>query len=865
MWLYRALLRLYPTSFRNEYGSEMLAVFEARHRDASNSISRAAVRLGIITDILFSAARVHVDILRQDLRYTTRALGRAPGYAATAIVITALGIGATTAAFSITDQVLFKPFPFADADRLVKLWQNQERYARFELSPSNYRDWKERSHSFESMAAFSILPVNLSGGREPQRLDNTLVTAELLPLLDAKPLLGRAFTPEEDRDGAPGTAILSYALWQSEFAADSAVIGRVIRLDDQPYTVIGVMPAAFTFPTRETQIWTPIRFNAGHYADRTNDFLQAIGKLKPGVTLDHARAEMTAIAAQLEREFPKENAKVGATLLPIRGELSSQTRMLVGALFGAALCLLLIACSNLASLLLTRIVGRRGELAVRTALGAGRERLVRQFLTESVVIALVGGALGVVIALSAVPLLTRLVPLALPITQPNVLDGRVLIFAAVITCGTAIGFGVVPAMRLTRDPEVMALRAGTRAPVSASSQRLRGILVVAQVTASVALLIACGLLIRALWKVQSVDPGFRTADVLAIQTPLPWPKYAPTATRVDLYDRILTATRALPGVISAAYISFIPVNMGGGIWSVEIKGKSAVPTDAPSAHAVSLRFTTPAFFETLGIPIVRGRDVSVSDSGTSPFVAVVSESFAQRFWPGEDPIGRSFSVAFRERTVVGVAANIRVRGLERDSEPQVYVPYAQIPDGWMPFYAPKELVVRSSGDPAANAPAIRRIVHEIDPDLPLARVRTLADVIELHTAPRATQVRVLEAFAALSLLLAALGIHGLLAYAVSQRKAEIGLRVALGARSKDILGMVLREGLILASIGAFLGLVLAYIAGRNMQTVLAGVGPADPVTFLAAAILALGMTVAGSLLPAVRALRVDAVTVMRAQ
>jgi predicted permease len=552
-------------------------------------------------------------------------------------------------------------------------------------------------------------------------------------------------------------------------------------------------------------------------------------------------------------------------VLPLRGELSSQTRLLVSALFGAALCVLLIANTNLASLLLTRIVGRRGELAVRTALGAGRERLVRQLLTESVLISMVGGAIGLVIAVAAVPMLSRLVPVMMPLSQPNVLDLRVLLFAALITCGTGIGFGVVPAIRLTRQPEATALREGTRAPVSARSQRLRGILVVAQVTASVTLLIACGLLIRALWKVQAVDPGFRTSDVLAVQTPLPWPKYAPTAKRIELYDRILTSTRALPGVTSAGYISAIPIYMGGGIWGVTIKGKSAVAPDARAAHAVSVRFTTPDFFKTLGIAVTQGRDVSVSDTGTSPYVAVVSESFAQRFWPGENPIGRTFFVAFRDRIVIGVAKNIRVRGLERGSEPQVYLPAAQIPDGWMPYFAPKELVVRAEGDPLALVPAIRRIVREADPDLPLARVRTLADVVEMHTAPRATQVLVLEAFAALSLLLAALGIHGLLAYAVSQRKAEIGLRVALGARSSNILTMVLGEGLMLASIGALLGLGLAYVAGRNMQALLAGIDPADPATFVTAAVLALGMTVLGSLLPAVRALRVDAITVMRAQ
>ena len=502
------------------------------------------------------------------------------------------------------------------------------------------------------------------------------------------------------------------------------------------------------------------------------------------------------------------------------------------------------------------------ELAVRSALGAGRERLVRQLLTESLLLSTAGGVIGITIAVAAMPLLTRLVPVALPIGEPAI-DLRVLLFATLITCGTGLGFGVIPALRVCRSPDMTDLREATRSATNAGGQRLRALLVVAQVAVSVALLISAGLLIRALWRVQSVNPGFVTADVLAIQTPVPWPRYAPTARRVDFYNRVLSETRALPGVTNAAFISFVPMAMGGGIWPITIHGAPATPADSEQSVTGSLRFVTPDFFATLGIPLRRGRDVRESDTVASQMVAVVSESFVRRYWPDNDPIGRTFTMATKERTVVGVVGDIRVRGLERPSEPQVYLPYRQVEDGWFPFYAPKELVVRASSDPAGLTPAIRRIVREADPDLPLARVRTLADVVETQTAPRVTQLRVLQAFALLSLVLAGIGIHGLLSYAVSERRTEIGLRLALGAQRSSILKLVVGQGVWLAMVGAALGIIIAYAAGQQMSALLAGVGPGDPATFAGSAALVMLMTTAGSLFPALRALRVDAALVMR--
>ncbi len=860
MRFYRALLHLYPRSFRNEYGDDMAAIFAARTTGAGPVAP--LLWLSAIADVVVNAARVHLDILRQDLRFTRRTLAASKGFAATAVIVTALGIGATTAAFSITDLVLIRKPGFADVDRLVRIWERQPQYARLEPSPSNYRDWKAQAGSFDAMGAYTGRPANVAARRESVRLEGVAMTSDVFAMLGARAALGRLLSPDDDRKGAPPAIVLGHAAWRDTFGGDPAVVGTSVRVDGQPHTIIGVMREGFTFPARDTAMWTSLQLGPEDFEDIDNNYLQVLARLKPGIGLDEARAEMSAIAERLERAHPKENAQTGATLQMLGDQVPTQTRLLLFGLFGASLCVLLIACTNLASLLVARAIGRRGELAIRAALGAGRERLVRQLLTESLTVSLAGGALGLFIAYSAVPVLRRLVPVTLPLGDASILDPRVLAFTFALTVTTAIAFGVVPAWRACRAEDVSDLRTGMRSATVRRGQRARAALVIGQVTAAVALLIGAGLLIRALSTVQSISPGFRTADVLAVQTPLDWPKYAPTARRADFYTRVLDQTRALPGVAHAAFISFVPMTMTGGIWEVEMPGVASNPSAQDSTTA-SLRFVTPGFFDTLAIPLVRGRDVREADTASSPFVAVVSESFVRRYWPDQDPLGRQFKVAMFDRTVVGVVRDVRVRGLERESEPQVYVPYRQIPDGWMTFYAPRELVVQASTDPTSLVASIRRIVKDVDPDLPVARVRTLAEIVDAQTAPRQTQLRVLQAFAGLSLLLAAVGIHGLLAYTVSQRRAEIGLRMALGARAADILTLVLRQSVSLAVPGTVLGLLIAYAAARQMEALLAGIPPADPTTFLLAGGLALLMTLAGSLLPATRAINVDAASVMR--
>jgi putative ABC transport system permease protein len=858
MRLYEALLHLYPASFRGEYGAEMCAIFAQRRRDTSGA-AVIALWVDVIWEIVFNSIAAHSDVLRQDVRYTARALARTPGFAITAILVAALGIGANTAAFTVTDFVLIRPLPFPQPERLVALWERLPGYTEMELSPATYRDWKTMNGSFEAMGGYTNFPVNLVGQGEPERIYSALVTANLFSTLGTQPAIGRGFTAADEHKGAPGTVLLGYGLWKAQFGGDSSVLGRKLILDDAAYVVIGVMPRDFHFPNREVEIWTPFQFGAGDFEDRNNNYVNCVARLKNGVSVEQARAEMSVIATRLERQYPKENAKHGATVNRLRDELSNQSRLLLIALCGAAGCVLLIACANMANLLLARGLVRQKELAVRTALGAGRERLVRQLITESLVLAIPGGALGVLLAVTAVPLLARLVPNSLPVAQTPSVDWRMLIFAGVLTSVTGVAFGVFPALRASRNPDLSGLREGSRAG-GGRKERIRSMLVIAELVASVVLLVSSGLLMRALWKVQATDPGFRADGVLTLRTALPMPKYEKAVVREAFYTRVLSEIRQLPGVSRAAYISFLPMVMGGGIFPVSTNGELLSRDESQTA---SMRFVTPGFFSVLSIPLRLGRDVSESDTINTPFVAVVSQSFVRRYWPNASPLGRHFYFAAHDRMVVGVVGDVRVRGLERISEPQVYLPHNQLLDDTFDVYAPKDLVVRSDAPPATLVPAIRHIIQSADRQQPISDVRTMGDIVETQTASRSIQLRVLGAFAALALLLAGIGIHGLLSFTVSQRSQEIGVRLALGACPRDILLMVLRQGAGLAVIGVALGAVLAYVAGRAMQGLLAGVTPADTPTFLAVIGLTLAMTLIGSLLPALRATRVDPITAIR--
>ncbi len=707
MRLYTALLRLYPASFRNEYGAEMRAVFLRRRQQASG-VAVVGLMLSAIGDVIVNAIAAHVDILRQDLSYTGRVLRRSPGFAITAVVIVTLGIGATTAAFSVTDFVLIRPLPFPEPDRLIKISEKTPGYTTMELSPPNYRDWKAAATSFESMGTYRGAAFTVTDSGEPRRWAGAAVDADLLRTLRVAPLLGRSFTDEDDRAGAPGTVILSYRLWQTEFGGATNIVGRSLTFDDAPYTVIGVMPREFHFPSSEGLFWVAIRFTERDYqqSQRTNNMLDAVGRLRPGVTLAQARSEMELIAARLEQQFPKENKDTSATLLELANEISERSRLLLIALSGAAACVLLIACANLANLLLARALNRRRELAVRTAIGAGRERLVRQLMTESLLLAGVGGALGIAVAIVSVPMLSRLVPASLPIAASPSVDLRVLLVAIGLTALTGIAFGLAPVLRIGSSSDLAGLREGARAG-GGSKERFRSALVVVEIVATVVLLVSAGLLIRALLTVQAIDPGFKPEGVLALRTEMQMPAYGRVVTREAFYARVLQEVRALPGVQSAAFVSFLPISrFRGGMWPVVVPGDVEASSEVrTAANVAAIRYVTPGFFATLGIPMVRGRDISEADTRDRQFVAVVSESFVKRYWPNEDPIGRHFTFAFADREVVGVAGDVRFRGLERRSEPQVYLASPQVADGAVTFYA-AQIARDPGGEPARTGCAV---------------------------------------------------------------------------------------------------------------------------------------------------------------
>jgi putative ABC transport system permease protein len=857
---YGALLRLYPRSFREEYAAELTRT----HEDNVRERGRAGAMIAAITDVVPNAIAAHWAILAQDLRYTARTLRGSRGFAVATILVTALGVGANTATFSVADYVLLRPLSFPRPEELVRICEGPRTGGGAgcmnELSPANYRDVVATNRSFASMGGFTGRDLNLVGADEPVRVPSIAVTTEVLPLLGVQPILGRFFDLSRNDQDA-NTAVMGYGLWQSHFGSDPAIVGKAVSLDGTPYVIVGVMPSHFIFPGEQVQLWTPLIFRESDFADRNNSYIHGIARLKPGVTFEQARADMNALADRMTREIGKQmdEGEIGFSFFKLR-DVWSRSRIMLFALCGASLALLLLTCANIANLLLARSASRERELAVRAALGAGRERLMRQMLTESLMLALLGGVAGALVAWLAVPLLAQMVPNTLPIASQPRLDVRAFGIAAVLSTLTGLGFGLVPALRTGGRTGLDALREGARG--SGRRKRLRTLLVAIEVTVSVFLLVASGLLIRAVWRVQGINPGFSTDNVLSMTTALPMPKYQDAPRRVAFYARVVADVRALPGVESAAYTSGVPMVMTGGITRIQIPGVE-IPRDA---QTVSIRVISSQLFTTLRIPIRAGRDISESDKRDGQPVAVVSESFAKRYWPDRDALGQTFQT--REpatRTIVGIVGDIMVRGLERTSEPQLYVPTAQA-DSILGIYTPKDLVIRSSraaGAQSLIAP-VRDIIRRADAQQPISNIRMLSDVVGDQTLTRRSQVRILAALALLALILAAVGIHGLLAFTVAQRDREIGVRLALGADPAAVARMIVGEGVRMALIGVVPGIAVAYLAARGMQSLLFGVPPADPLTFSFVALLCFATVVIACLRPAWRAAHIHPISALRA-
>ena len=857
---YRALLRLYPASFRVDYAAELERTFEENVRDHN----RVGAMFAALVDVVPNATALHWGILIQDLRSAARSLNGARGFAVAAVLVTALGVGANTATFSVADYVLVRPLPFKQPDQLVRICEGPREGGGWgcmnELSPANYRHVASSTRSFAALGAFHGASANLVGTGEPLRIEAVKVTAQVIPLLGVAPLLGRVFDTTGARDADAGSVVISYGLWQSHFGGDPGILGTPLRLDGAPYVVIGVMPSQFRFPSEGVQLWFPLVFSEEDFLDPGNTYLQAIGRLQNGVSFEQAQSELATLADRLAHDYPATNEEIGFSFFRQRDYVAPSHRLMLLALCGASLCMLLLTCANLANLLLARAAGRERELAVRAALGAGRERLVRQMLTESVALAVMGGVAGVLAASMALPLLARLIPPNMPIASVPTLDLRVLAFAGLFSGLTGLGFGLLPALRVGGVAGFAALREGARG--SSGRQRLRTGLVAVEVAVSVMLLISSGLLIRAMLRVNQVDPGFVPDGVVTLRTALPSPRYDDEVLRAEFYDRVLANVRALPGVELAAYTSGLPMVLTGGIAGVTVPGRAEQDS---RWDGVSIRFVSPQFFGVLRVPVRRGRDIDESDTREGLQVAVVSESFVQKYWPGGDPIGRTFEIREQNRTVIGVVGDIKVRGLERANEPQVYVPAKQAPDSLGGLYVPKDLMILAPRPGLAVLPAVRDIIRRVDAEQPLSNVRMMADVTEEQLASRTAQLRVLGALALLALLLAGVGIHGLLAFTVAQRSREIGVRLALGANPSLVARMVVSEAARMAIIGVIPGVIGAYVAARAMSALLFGVEPSDPLTVAAAAAVCLATAVVGAVRPAWRAARVDPVSAMRAE
>lgn len=796
-----------------------------------------------------------------DIRYGTRLLRQSPVFGAIAILALALGIGANTAIFSSVHALLLRELPYADPDRLVMVWEDVT-FAGFPKNtpaPANYFDWKAQNTVFTDMAATRGASANLTADGPPEQVFGRRVTANFFDVLGVRPVLGRVFTEEEDRTN-PNLVLISYGLWQGRYGGDPGIVNRSILMNGVQHTVLGVLPRAFVFQNREVAFWAPANFGPSDRANRGSHFLNVVARLKPGVEVGRAREEMSAIAKRLEQQYPNQNGRIGAVVVPIREELLGQVRLGVLVLMGAAGCVLLIACANLAGLLLARAVARQREMAVRAALGAGRGRLIRQMITEGMLLSLTGGVLGLAVTWGGMLLLANLAPAGFAAMDAPQLDLRLLAFTLALSLLTGLLFSIVPAIQASRASLNDALRQGGRGGIGGRRATTRDALVVLEVAAALVLLTGAGLMLKTMARLRATDLGFRSENLLTLRSILPRDKYQDPARRLAFYERVIAGARSRPGVEGAAYVNTLPFLSAGNTQGYRVEGRELPPGEPGDAL---LRVGSNGYLKTLGVTVVEGRLPDDRDGVGAPPVIVVNETLARRFWPRESALGHRVTLNGRTpvwRTIVGVVKDVRERGYEPALKPGVYLPYAQIPETWG---QPESIVVRAAGDPSALAGAVRQIIAGIDPEQPVSAIRTMDEILGRAVADRTQQMTLLGAFAGLALLLASIGLYGVLSYAVTQRSREIGLRMALGATARGVVGMVVGRGLALTGAGLVIGLAAAAAATRAMKTMLYGVEALDTTTFAGVAGLLAAIGVLACWLPARRAARVDPIVVLR--
>ncbi|HEX8457751.1 MAG TPA: ABC transporter permease [Pyrinomonadaceae bacterium] len=819
-----------------------------------------------------------MQTLLQDLRYGFRMLWKSPAFTLVAVLALALGIGANTAIFSVVNTVLLRPLPFERPEQLVLVWEThpfgrQLGYEHLPGSTANFNDWRQQADLFEGMAALNGWNVVLTGGDEPQRLTGVKASANLFSLLRVQPMLGRALLPEDERPGASHVVVLSHGLWQRRFGADPSVVGKTLTLDGESYNVVGIMPASATFPqdmgmpaffdfSVKTDLWTPYALSDEETRNRGSHHIAVVARMKEGVRLEQAQSQLTNLMRRLEEQYPDDNKDWGAAVLPLHEQVVGKSRRAILILLGAVGFVLLIACANVANLLLARATARRKEIAIRSALGATRGRVVRQLLTESVLLALGGGALGVWLAIWGVDLLVALSPGNLPRPAEIGIDGRVLAYTFLVSLATGVLFGLIPALQISRPDFNESLKEGGRG-ASGSPRRLRArsLLVVSEVALALVLLISAGLLLKSFISLQKVRPGFAPEGVLTAEIGLPEQKYKDDKSIADFYRQVIARVRQLPGVEAVGAVSQLPLSGAEEIDGFTIEGR-AEEQAAGLTQSADFRIIAPDYFRSMGIPLMRGRPFDERDRADAPGVMIIDEAFARRFFPGEDPIGKRIDEQGSHKrksfmTVVGVVGGVKHSSLSADARPTMYLSYEQ--SGWENM----TLTVRTSTGDASNlAAAVRREVWAVDKDQPVTKISTMEETFTAAVAPQRFNMLLLGLFAAVAMILATVGIYGVIAYTVSQRSREMGIRIALGATRRDILKLVVGQAMLMACVGVGLGLLGALALTRLMAGLLYGVSATDPSIFISLSLLLAAVALLASYIPARRATRVDPIVAL---
>ncbi|HEV2299052.1 MAG TPA: ABC transporter permease [Candidatus Acidoferrales bacterium] len=819
-----------------------------------------------------------METLWQDLRYGARMLRKSPGFSFVAIATLALGIGANTVIFSVVNAVILRPLPYPNPQQLVIVWEtdNNRKIPRGSAPPADFLDWRSQNHVFQYMAAMQISSFDLTGHGSPQQLWGIRVSPNFFDMLGVKPSLGRTFIPEEEQPGHDGSVILSHELWMGFFGASPNVIGQSITISGSSYTVVGVLPAGFNLYGRSTRydLWIPLSFPP-ETIRRDNPSVIAFARMKPGVTIAQARADMDTITSRLASEYPQTNQGVGALVGSMHYEMARTPREPLLIMLGAVGLVLLIACANVASLLLSRAEVRRREVSIRAALGANRLRLVRQMLTESILLGLAGGAAGLLLAYGSLKILPSMFPPAGSLVElPHVdwigLNWTVLIFTIAVALLTGIIFGLVPAFQSSRPDLNESLKESGRSTSGGVDRRLvRNSLVIFEVGISLMLLVGAVTLIRGFRDLLFTNPGFNPKNVLSMRVWLPYTRYPNTALARNLFQHVVERMRGLPGVESASAINFLPLTGWTDITNLDIEGQQ--PSSPRAQFNAHYRIIDPQYFQTMQIPILEGRPFSDSDGEQGPLVAIINQNLAQDYWQGKNPIGQRIRIHLQGEknapwrpegtdnwiTIVGVASDIQNREWSGQVVREVYLPYLQIPSRLM------SLVLRTDVPPLSLAESVRQIVADEDKQQPVAEVKTMEEVLSTVASPQALDSTLLGVFAALALFLAAIGIYGVISYSVEQRTHEIGIRLALGAQPHDVLRLVVRQGLGVATLGAGFGLVAAYVVTRLLANSFFGISSIDPGAAGAAVFVLLIVATAACYIPARRAARVDPIEALR--